>query len=33
MMEREIQKLELANGRVPFSEWKNSLLEKRMSRS
>ena len=30
MIEREIKKLELQNGRVPFDEWFDSLADKRM---
>jgi putative addiction module killer protein len=30
VIEREIQKLELANGSLPFDDWKGSLLDKRM---
>ncbi|MDR3409981.1 MAG: type II toxin-antitoxin system RelE/ParE family toxin [Formivibrio sp.] len=27
---REIQKIELENGRVPFDDWYNSLIDKKM---
>jgi putative addiction module killer protein len=30
MIEREIRKLELQNGRVPFDEWFDSLRDQRM---
>ena len=30
MVEREIKKLELQNGLVPFDEWFDSLLDRRM---
>ncbi len=30
MIEREIKKLELQNGRVPFDEWFDSLRDQRM---
>ena len=30
MIEREIKKLELQNGRVPFDEWFDSLRDRRM---
>ncbi len=30
MAERDIQKLQLENGRVPFDDWYRSLLDKRM---
>lgn len=33
MVEREIRKLVLGNGRVPFDEWYHSLLDKRMRAS
>jgi len=30
VLEREIQKIELENGRIPFNEWFESLPDKRM---
>ena len=30
VMEREIKKIELANGRVPFDEWFDSLRDQKM---